>query len=52
VPPAYLVDAHHWLILHGRYVCLARAPQCERCAVRRYCDYGAPTMSAGGRSPP
>ena len=38
VPPAYLVDAHHWLILHGRYVCQARRPLCERCAVARWCD--------------
>ncbi len=40
VPPAYLVDAHHWLILHGRYVCTARAPLCAQCAVRRWCDFG------------
>jgi endonuclease III len=40
VPPACLVHAHHWLILHGRYVCLARKPQCERCQVRRWCDAG------------
>ncbi len=40
VPPAYRVDAHHWLILHGRYVCRARAPACAQCAVRRYCDHG------------
>jgi endonuclease-3 len=39
VPTAYLADAHHWLILHGRYVCVARLPQCWRCAVRAYCDY-------------
>ncbi len=39
VPAAYLADAHHWLILHGRYVCVARVPQCWRCAVRAYCDY-------------
>ena len=45
VPAAYLVDAHHWLILHGRYVCQARAPRCTECAVRRWCDEGAPTMS-------
>ena len=38
VPPAYLADAHHWLILHGRYVCLARRPLCESCAVARWCD--------------
>lgn len=39
VPDEFLVNAHHWLILHGRYVCLARAPQCQRCAVRPFCDY-------------
>jgi endonuclease-3 len=38
VPPAYRVDAHHWLILHGRYVCLARRPLCEECAVAAFCD--------------
>ena len=38
VPEAYRVDAHHWLILHGRYVCQARRPLCERCAVTRWCD--------------
>lgn len=49
VPPQYLVNAHHWLILHGRYVCLARQPQCDRCAVRAYCDYPA---TRGGRGAP
>ncbi|MDB5965297.1 MAG: nth [Polaromonas sp.] len=39
VPPHYLVDAHHWLILHGRYVCIARKPLCWQCAVAPYCDY-------------
>ncbi len=39
VPPAYLEHAHHWLILLGRYVCLARTPQCWRCAVAQFCDY-------------
>jgi len=48
VPAAYRVHAHHWLILHGRYVCLARQPQCHRCAVRRWCDTGAPTMPVEG----
>jgi len=38
VPEHYLVDAHHWLILHGRYVCQARRPLCEQCAVTRWCD--------------
>lgn len=40
IPRHYLEDAHHWLILHGRYVCQARKPLCERCAVSQYCDYG------------
>jgi endonuclease-3 len=40
VPATYSVDAHHWLILHGRYVCTARAPQCSACAVRNWCDEG------------
>ena len=39
VPRKYLDDAHHWLILHGRYVCLARMPQCGRCAVVATCDF-------------
>jgi len=39
VPRAYLQDAHHWLILHGRYVCVARLPKCWECAVARWCDY-------------
>ncbi len=41
VPKAYLVDAHHWLILHGRYVCQARKPLCGRCAVQPYCGFRA-----------
>ena len=38
VPARYLEHAHHWLILHGRYVCQARRPLCERCAVAAWCD--------------
>ncbi|MFM9917254.1 MAG: endonuclease III [Rhizobacter sp.] len=38
VPAEYLVDAHHWLILHGRYVCTARNPKCGECAVSAFCD--------------
>ena len=41
VPAIYLVDAHHWLILHGRYVCVARTPRCDACTVRPWCDFGA-----------
>ena len=40
VPERYRLHAHHWLILHGRYVCIARRPLCERCQVARQCDYG------------
>lgn len=47
VPEKYLPDAHHWLILHGRYVCVARLPQCWRCAVRAYCDYEPKTPPPG-----
>jgi endonuclease-3 len=47
VPQKYLADAHHWLILHGRYVCVARLPQCWRCAVRAYCDYEPKTPAPG-----
>ena len=43
VPKAYLVDAHHWLILHGRYVCQARTPQCWQCGVSDCCDFKAKT---------
>ena len=39
VPAAYAVDSHHWLILHGRYVCQARKPRCWECAVARWCDF-------------
>ena len=39
IPAKHLEDAHHWLILHGRYVCQARKPQCARCAVADCCDY-------------
>lgn len=39
VPAAYAVDSHHWLILHGRYVCQARKPLCPRCSVAHCCDF-------------
>jgi endonuclease III len=43
IPAEYLVDAHHWLILHGRYVCMARTPLCWQCAVAPWCDYRSKT---------
>jgi endonuclease III len=46
IPADYLVDAHHWLILHGRYVCQARTPLCYDCAVAPYCAYQAKTTRA------
>ena len=39
VPAPYLEHAHHWLILHGRYVCLARQPRCAQCQVAAWCDF-------------
>ncbi len=43
VPARFGEHAHHWLILHGRYVCTARAPRCESCGVRSWCDEGRGT---------
>ena len=45
IPSAFLLHAHHWLILHGRYVCQARKPQCWRCAVAPYCDFKPKTAA-------
>jgi endonuclease-3 len=39
VAPEYLQDAHHWLILHGRYVCKARVPDCPACSIVDLCEY-------------
>jgi endonuclease III len=39
VPPEFKQDAHHWLILHGRYVCKARKPDCPQCIIRDLCEY-------------
>ena len=44
IPKAFLKDAHHWLILHGRYVCTARKPACGSCIVRDLCDYRDKTV--------
>jgi endonuclease-3 len=43
IPTDYRVDAHHWLILHGRYVCQARKPQCWQCGVSSSCNFGGKT---------
>ena len=47
IPPEYLVDAHHWLILHGRYICQARTPQCWQCGVSQFCDFKPKTLQPG-----
>lgn len=39
VPKDYLLDAHHWLILHGRYTCVARKPKCESCVIEDLCEH-------------
>ena len=44
IPKPYLLDAHHWLILHGRYVCKARKPVCANCIVRDLCAYKEKTL--------
>jgi len=44
-PEEYLRGAHHWLILHGRYVCLARRPDCPRCAVKHICTFRSKTLA-------
>ena len=45
IPREYLQDAHHWLILHGRYICKARKPDCPHCLIADLCEY--PQKTAG-----
>jgi endonuclease-3 len=45
IPREFLQDAHHWLILHGRYVCIARKPRCMSCLIEDLCDYRDKTDS-------
>jgi len=47
-PPELLRDAHHWLILHGRYVCKARQPECWRCVARPFCNYRDKVLAPPG----
>ncbi|BAO80387.1 predicted EndoIII-related endonuclease [Serpentinimonas raichei] len=51
IPPAYLRHAHHWLILHGRYVCKARQPLCDQCRVAAWCDTWAERGAERGAKP-
>jgi endonuclease-3 len=52
VPQPFRRDAHHWLILHGRYVCKARTPECWRCVVADLCAYKPKTPAPGAKSKP
>ena len=52
VPKAFLPNAHHWLILHGRYVCQAKRPLCEVCAVARWCDSAPPALKRAATPAP
>jgi endonuclease-3 len=45
VPDGYKVDAHHWLILHGRYVCQARRPLCPQCRIAPWCEFEPKTVA-------
>lgn len=47
VPEKFKLHAHHWLILHGRYVCIARKPKCPECVIRDICRYKDKTFEAG-----
>jgi len=47
VPGEFRKDAHHWLILHGRYVCKARKPECWRCGIAAWCEYRPKTPAPG-----
>ena len=51
VPAEFLRDAHHWLILHGRYVCKARNPDCPACPIADLCEYRPKTRPAAGATP-
>jgi len=49
VPDEFRKDAHHWLILHGRYVCKARKPDCPRCIIRDLCEWKGKIQELGSR---
>ena len=51
VPPEFRQDAHHWLILHGRYTCVARTPKCPQCVIRDLCEYRGKTKGAAPPRP-
>lgn len=46
IPEEFIMDAHHWLILHGRYTCIARKPKCQQCKIIDLCEYKGKTTDA------
>ena len=44
IPEEFMMDAHHWLILHGRYTCIARKPKCQQCIIHDLCEYKGKTI--------
>jgi endonuclease-3 len=50
VPDEFKLDAHHWLILHGRYVCKARKPECPTCVINELCEYRSKTKAPTAKS--
>lgn len=47
IPARYLQHAHHWLILHGRYTCMARSPHCRQCPIARFCEWPDKALHTG-----
>lgn len=45
VPSEFKLDAHHWLILHGRYICVARTPKCPQCGIADLCEFKSKTAA-------
>lgn len=52
VPKEYLLDAHHWLILHGRYICVARAPKCLQCGIEDLCEFKEKNLGTAPKKRP
>jgi len=52
IPKPYLLHAHHWLILHGRYICKARTPECWRCPIAQWCHYEPKTPAPKVKAAP
>jgi endonuclease-3 len=51
IPAEFMLHAHHWLILHGRYVCKARLPECSRCLIADLCEWPEKRLDGSARSP-